>query len=65
MRSKFLAFDVTVKFRARKCWLLVAALLVPLAPLSLISKATARATPKNSGLEISYLGNEGCPDLRW
>jgi len=50
---------VTVKLRAPKYWLRVAALLVSLASLFLISQARARRIPENSGLEITYLGNEG------
>ena len=50
---------MTVKLRARKYWLGVAALLVSLASLFLISQARARRSPENSGLEITYLGNEG------
>jgi len=50
---------VTVKLRAPKYWLRVAALLVSLASLFLISQARARRIPENSGLGDHLLGNEG------
>jgi L-ascorbate metabolism protein UlaG (beta-lactamase superfamily) len=50
---------MVVKLRYAKCWMLVAALLVPpVFPHLSFSQAEA-GIPNTSGLEITYLGNEG------
>jgi L-ascorbate metabolism protein UlaG (beta-lactamase superfamily) len=55
-----LVLGMAVKLRYAKCWPLVAALLVPIAHSHLsFSQADASAVSNASGLEITYLGNEG------